>query len=433
MTDTGNNITHAFYRRVMGEHPGEGAKAFLKHLSWIGASFALAKVISGVVNIAAGRILGPQEYGKINVFTSVVAIITPFLLMGINHSIVKYGSGSGRQREVFGTATVIYLALVCLAIPLLLIFRHPLGSFFGVDQKMLVLALLYALGMSGFYVVSAMQQAMGLFPNRGFSEVAISLLLAAGFVTGTYFLGRVYEAMAYTYIAAFGLVALFWFFRLPGVFAFSSFSGERARPVFEYGFYFFGAGIGSFLIFNVQSLILNAYLSAKEVGIYAAYYTASVGISGYLGYAVNTVIFPKAAASTNRRRLWDIASKSWRKLFPAAALALFAAEAAILTLMGRHQYGMDAGLMALFAAAGTLMLIQSSMGQILFSDSIKASRLALLMSVGAGVFNFTLCLFLIPLMKIAGVAVSLILTYAFLLVWLRRSRDAYLDQDDAAA
>ena len=107
------------------------------------------------------------------------------------------------------------------------------------------------------------------------------------------------------------------------------------------------------------------------------------------------------------------------------------AEAVILALMGRHQYGMDPALMALFAVCGTLMLIQSSMAQILFSESVRASRLALYMALGGGLLNFTACLVLIPLLKTAGMAVSLILTYVFLLVWLWRSADPYLGKRDS--
>lgn len=426
MPDNGRNLTHILYRRLLGEHPGESAKQSLRHLSWIGASFALAKVISALVNISAGRLLGPTEYGKINVLVSAGTIISPFMLAGIHYSIVKYGAVNEKREDVFGTAFAIFLSLVFLVSAVVILFQTPLSSLFGIDRRTLLLALLYALGTSGFFIVSAMQQSLGVFAKRGLSEISFSLILAAGFFLGIFFLGRVYTAMAAAYIAAFGLVAVFWFSRIKGAIKFSALSRERARPMLEYGSYYFGAGIGSFLVLNVQSIILNLCLSPKDVGVYAAYYTASIGIAGYLGYAANTVIFPKAAASTNRRRLWDMAAKSWKKLFPAAVALLLCAEAAILALMGRHQYGMDPALMALFAVCGTLMLVQSSMSQILFSESIKASRLALFMSLGAGLLNFTLCLVLIPAMKTAGMAVAMILTYTFLLVWLWRSADAYL-------
>ncbi len=426
MTSTGKNIAHIIYQRVLGEHPGESAREFLSHLSWIGASFALAKVISSLVAIYAGRVLGPEEYGKINVLVSAGTMISPFILAGIHYSIVKYGARNEEREEVFGTACGIFLLLAFFISALVLAFRSPLCSFFSIDRRLLLLALLYALGTSGFFVVSAMQQSLGIFIKRGLSEIAISLLIATGFFLGLFLLGRVYAAMAYAYIAAFGLVAVFWFFKISGAPRLSLFSRTRAQTMLEYGSYYFGAGIGSFLVLNVQSLILNSYLSPKEVGVYSAYYTASIGVSGYLGYAANTVLFPKAAASTNRRRLWDMAIKSWKNLFFIAVALLFCTEATILALMGRRQYGMDPVLMVLFAFCGALMLVQSSMSQILFSESIKASRLALFMSLGAGLINFAACLALIPLLKTAGIAASLIITYSVLLAWLWRSADPYL-------
>jgi O-antigen/teichoic acid export membrane protein len=237
--------------------------------------------------------------------------------------------------------------------------------------------------------------------------------------------------MALAYFASFGLVTVYWLLKINGALNLSLFSRRRAGPILEYGSYYFGAGIGSFLVFNVQSLILNTRLSPKEVGVYAAYYTATIGVAGYLGYAANTVLFPKAAASTNRRRLWDMAATSWKRLFPVAAALLLCAETAILALMGRHQYGMDPVLMLLFAACGTLILIQSSMSQILFSESIKTSRLALFMSLGSGLFNFGACLVLIPLLKTAGLAVAMIITYSLNLVWLWRSADTHLGRPAA--
>lgn len=427
------NFLDSLGRRLFGEHPGEGGSQFLRHLSWIGASFALAKVISALIGILAGRLLGPQEYGRINVMVSVGTMISPFMLAGIHYSVVKYGAAAEDRGEVFGTACAVFLVLASAVGAFTLLLRGPLSSLFGIDGQTLLLALLYALAISAFFMATSLQQALGLFSKRGLSEIAFSLLLAAFFFLGLYFLGRVYAAMAWAYVAAFGLVAAFWLVKIKGARRLDLFSGARARPMLEYGIYYFGAAIGSFLILNVQSLLLNARFSPRDVGIYAAYYAATIGVAGYLGYAVNTVLFPKAAASTNRRRLWDLAARSWKKLSLPAAAALFCAQAVVLTLMGRHQYGMDPVLMLLFSVCGTLMLVQSSLAQILFSDSIKASRLSLFMSLGAGLLNLALCLALIPLLKIAGMAVALIITYLFLIAWVWRAVDTHLGKSDGGA
>ncbi|OGS13554.1 MAG: hypothetical protein A2234_03975 [Elusimicrobia bacterium RIFOXYA2_FULL_58_8] len=430
MQENGTNLFHILYHRLLGERPDLGARQFIKHLSWIGISFALAKVISSLVNIAAGRMLGPQEYGKINVLVAAGAAISPFLVAGLGNSVVKYGVIKEDRDRVFTTAGAVFLGLVLLIVPVTLLFRASLCLFFGIDAKMLFLALAYAVSTTSFLMASSMQQASGSFPGRGWSEIAFSALLAAGFFLGVHFLGRVYQAMAYAYIAAFGGLALFWLLRIGRATTFSLLNKEQFLRMSEYGIYSFGGGLASFFIFNVQGLILNACRSPREVGIYAAYYTATFGIAGYLGYAVNTVLFPKASASTNRRRLWELAAKGWAYLAPASVLLFMAAEAAVLSLMGKHQYGMDARLMFLFALCSTLLLAQSSLSQIMVSGGLKASRLALLLSWGAGTLNFTSCLLLIPRWGIAGAALAFILTYSLILLWMWRARDSYLEPEN---
>ncbi len=426
-TDRGEDFLHYIYRRIAGERPGEGAKKFIRHLSWIGISFAVAKVISSLVNIGAGRMLGPLEYGKINVLVSTGAVISPFLLAGLGNSVIKYGVVKEDRDRVFSTAGALFLGLVLLMSAVTLLFRTPLSSFFGIGEKMLFLALAYAIATSSFLLASSMQQASGSFSGRGLSEMIFSALLAAGFFLGVRFLGRVYDAMAYAYIAAFGCLALFWLLRIGRATHLSLLNKEQFLSMSAYGAYSFGGGLASFFLFNVQSLILNAFLLPREVGIYAAYYTATIGIAGYLGYAINTVLFPKASASNDRRRLWKLAAKGWTRLAPFAVLFFMAAEAAVLSLMGKHQYGMDAWMMLFFALCSTLLLVQSSLMQILAAGGVRALRIGMFLVWGAGLFNFAACLLLIPRFRIIGAAGAFILTYVLQLLWLRRYGDSWLE------
>lgn len=425
-----SHIKHAnfVYRRILGEHPGEGAKEFIKHLSWIGASFILAKIISSLINIAAGRALGPREYGQISVLVSTGTAIAPFLLAGLNYSTIKFGTETKDRDRVFTTAAAVFLGLSVLAGAIVTIFRVRLSSFLGISQGMLLLSLAYAFSMSAFVLTSSIQQSLGSFSKRGLSEIGFSVLLAAGFFAGLFYFGRSYKVMAWAYIAAFSSLSIYWLFRIGSVIKPGLLDRKRFLAMSEYGLYYFGAALGSFLVMNVQNLILNACLTRAEVGIYAAYNTATIGISGYLGYAIGTVLFPKASASTNRQRLWDMGTKIWLYLAPASVLVFVALEIAILSLMGRHQYGMDPLLMVLFSCCGTLMLAYNSMAQIIFSEGIKASRLAMAISLGAGAVNFAACILLVPYFKVMGAAAAFIITYSLMLAWLWKAKTPYLGQ-----
>ena len=121
-----------------------------------------------------------------------------------------------------------------------------------------------------------------------------------------------------------------------------------------------------------------------------------------------------------------MAVRSWLRLAPAAIVFFVLVEAAVLTLMGRHQYGMQPRLMLLFALCGTVMLVHSSLAQIIFSEGIKASRLSLTMTWAGGLLNFAACLLLIPVFRVDGAAMAFILTYVVLLFWFGKVKDSYL-------
>jgi O-antigen/teichoic acid export membrane protein len=238
--------------------------------------------------------------------------------------------------------------------------------------------------------------------------------------------GRSYQAMGWAYVLAFGGVGSVLLLKA-GILKRTGWLGkEKFSSLVKYGAYSFGSGIGSFLILNVQGLIMNSILSPGEVGKYAAYYTATIGIAAYLGYMIGTVLFPKASASSNRRRLWNMTVSGWTGLAPAAVLLFIASQAAVLTLMGRHQYGMQPGMMLLFALCGAVMMAYSSLAQIVFSEGIRAARLSLLMALGGGAINLTACLILIPIFKVSGAAISFLLTYVFLTLWLWAAKGSYL-------
>ncbi|PIU20070.1 MAG: hypothetical protein COT18_04150, partial [Elusimicrobia bacterium CG08_land_8_20_14_0_20_59_10] len=343
--DDGQDLLHYLFRRLAGEQPGEGGVAFLRHLSWIGVSFAVAKVISALVNIAAGNLLGPAEYGRINVLVSAGAAISPFIIAGLNNSVIRYGVAPQDRSAIFTAAGAIFLALAAVAAGVVLYFRQAMSALLGIPPGLLGLALCYALATAAFMLASGFLQASGEFSKRGLTEIAFSVVLSAAFFLGIYGLGRTYQAMAYAYVAAFGGLGLFWLAKFAFSIRFSFPVKEKFRELTKYSAYSFGGGLGYYLTLNVQGLILNAFLAPEKVGLYAACNTATIGIAAYLGYAIGTVLFPKASASTNRRRLWEMTVKGWARLVPALMIFFIGMQAAVLSLMGRHQYQLRPSLM----------------------------------------------------------------------------------------
>jgi O-antigen/teichoic acid export membrane protein len=166
-SDQATTLKHRVYRRLVGETVGPGAQQFLRDLSLVTGSFAIAKVISGVVNIFAGRLLGPQEYGAVNVLVSAGATIAPFMMLGLQYSVVKYGADPEARSRVFGSALFVSALASLLVCFFAFVFRVKLAEVFHIDPRLLFFSLAYAATTAAYMMMSGMQQALGPFTSRG--------------------------------------------------------------------------------------------------------------------------------------------------------------------------------------------------------------------------------------------------------------------------
>lgn len=423
------NTFNMLYRWIFKENPEAGPKRFFKNLGVIGICFAIAKVLTGLTNIAAGRLLGPNEYGKINLIISTGTILSTCLLLGINYSIIKYGILPENHKKTISTAFLFSAPYMLVFSLIVYFFRMEISSFFGISPQLLIFAIFYAAAISLFHIASSILQTLNKFKQRGLGEISFAVIFLITFALGIFLFGKTFKTMAYAYVLAFGAISLFLILKLNSFIRPKFFDRKHLPKLTHYGIYFLGSGIGSFFIFNVQSLIINTYLSPKEVGIYAAYYLSTIGIAGYISHAIYAVLFPKSSGSTNRKRLWDLSIMFAKKLLPLIFVFFVLTETTVLTSMGKSQYGMDIKLIISFAVCGILMLIQSSLTQIILAQGIKAAKLALFMSLSAGLFNFILCILLIPEFKILSVPISFILTYSFMIIWLYMVKNRYLKTD----
>jgi O-antigen/teichoic acid export membrane protein len=206
----------------------------------------------------------------------------------------------------------------------------------------------------------------------------------------------------------------------------------RASPMIRYGFYSMGCGVGFFLTSTVQALLLNALLSTREVGIYAAHSLASVGLAMFAGSLFSTVFFPKASASTDRPRLWRGLWKAWLFALVPSFLAFTLAQGVVLVLMGRAAFTPEPRRIVLFALCSCVVLMQTSLGQVIGAEGVRGARLGLVMSLAMGGLSLSGSLVLIPHWGIEGAVAAMTVSYAVGLVWLGLAGRGYLHAEGAA-
>ncbi|MCK5582803.1 MAG: hypothetical protein KAI33_03385 [Elusimicrobiales bacterium] len=141
MTEIIENTFNMFYRWIFKENPEAGPKRFFKDLGIIGLCFATAKVLTGLANIAAGRFLGPHEYGRVNLVISAGMLLSAFLLVGITYSIVKYGVLKENQKKILSTAFLFSTPYILFISILIHSFKAEISLIFNITPQILTFAL----------------------------------------------------------------------------------------------------------------------------------------------------------------------------------------------------------------------------------------------------------------------------------------------------
>ncbi len=418
--------------RLLGAGRTQGAARFLRDLGWIGVSFTAARIVSGLCSILAARLLGPAEYGLVGLAVAAGSLISTAMLIGMNASVVRYGAAGPEARSAFGIGARVVGVGVLLVTAGLLAGGRRLGDLIGLTPPVLWTGWAYAVAFTGYTLAASLQQALGRFGRRGWAEITFAALSFTFFVSGLALFKPDFRSLALAYVAAYAVAAAVFLWPLRSEILPAPIDRSRTSPMIRYGFYTLGCGVGFFLTSSVQTLLLNALLSTREVGIYVAHSLASVGLALFAGSMFNTVFFPKASASTNRPRLWRGLWRAWILALAPALLAFVLIQGIVLSLMGRAAFSLEPRRIVLFSLCSCVVLMQTSLGQIIGAEGVRGARLGLLMSLGMGATNFAGSLVLIPRWGIEGAVAAMTIAYSLGLAWLCLVSRNYLRGEAAA-
>jgi O-antigen/teichoic acid export membrane protein len=144
-------VAEKLHTKVFGHAMSGEMRKFLGNLSWSLGAGLLAAVIMFGVNIVAGRVLGPVEFGKYNLVLSLATALMFFFLLGNNQSSVRYLSDKAHERNQYHiVGSVIFLTFIQILIIFCLIFflKDFVAEKLGVDAHVVYLALFFGLLLS---------------------------------------------------------------------------------------------------------------------------------------------------------------------------------------------------------------------------------------------------------------------------------------------
>jgi len=387
--------------------------AFLSGLGWIGMLYGLAKASTLLTQIAAGRWLGPEEYGRANLVLAASAYLQIAPMLGFPTAMGKFlapETDDGRRARFVSTAFAAFAAWTLLCLPVMAAAHHALARGLNLPDSLFLPSLVLATANAVYIVVASPLLGLHRFAHRGLVEAVYGLTVPAALVVAGFALGPNHGALIWALSAGFilGSAYALWCQRR---YLTPAFEPRILQAVWRY------AAIASLnllalaFVLAPARLILHAVRGAEEVGLFSAYFTATVQVALAFLYMLQSVIVPMASDERGQRETWALVRRWAAPALAGAWLLFLGGLAAALAVFGRR-YPMRLDWMLAFSASAVLVLAHGTLSALYSARDFSGLRISVNGGLLAGLSNAALGAWLIPIYGVTGAAAALGVSFA---------------------
>jgi len=411
----------------------EGVKTFLKNLLYVGAGTVISAFCTSVVSILGGRWLGPKEYGQFILIQSVAMFLYIPMELGYNTTMLKYISErTDYQRQSNIITGTLLLALLLTAVSFIVYFfiASTLSRLFAIPVNLFYLAVVFAALFVFYSLTTAALRGLNRMLAYAVFQIVFGSVVLLSFLA--FILDRQFSfrTMTYPMMLAYGTVIILIFIFFIRKLAKWNFDIALYRMLSRYSLFSVLAGLSYIFYTNIDRIMIGRFLTVADVGIYAAYYTASINIAGLFWNMFNLIFFPTISGYKNKVSIFQKINKFIPYMLALGIPCLFICEYIVLKLYG-GKYAPDTFLMLYFSIGSIIIVIDGLYGSLLLAIGLRGARITSFAAVVIAIVNFGLNFILIPKYGITGAIISLVISYSVSIVlklwigrdYLRKSTD----------
>ena len=305
-------------------------KKFLGNLSWSLITGLITMPILMIASTLAGRYIGPVEFGKYNLLLVIYQFLAIFIFFGLDTTVIKYIAKARTDKEKTNiiSATSFYIISVLFILVLVSIISFPIiNKYSEAYSLIIILVAIYTLILSIKMILDLYVRSLENFKIQAKGKIIETIvILIAFYVLFIRFNSRTYSN--YVFIICAGAVATSFFYFLYLRKYFNKFNKTILLEQLKEGKLFFVGGILGTLFLSSDKIFIARFLGLKTLGVYSAYYFASIGIITIVAQLFTNVFFPATSRTENKSFI-----KKVDKLFIVSFLPLTLLISAITTIM----------------------------------------------------------------------------------------------------
>lgn len=299
------SLIESLHLRVFGHEMSPTMRAFLNNLSWSFVGILTSAFILFVVNLIAGRILGPEGYGNYNLVVSIASFSAIIIAFGFENTAVKYISETDEKSRVRPLASNAIIAIIFISSLYLLLgglLRNQISSWLSADRALIIFALAYSVVLTARNLMDSLTKAMKFFKRQAKIKIIESLIVLLFFVL-FFFVFR-FESYAF-YIAAYsiGMVICSALYFYPIRNMLMKFDRKTFFSTLPYQKVTLWVSFIGISISTIDKFLIAKLLGPAELGLYSAYLMSSTVLIAQIILVVNNVFFPMVNAVDDKKQI----------------------------------------------------------------------------------------------------------------------------------
>lgn len=348
-----------FHLRIFGHEMGVEMRKFLGNLSWSFFGGIIAAGIIFAVNIFAGRWLGPEEYGRYNLVFLMAQVFFIPMLLGMDVATVRAVSIAGSNKERIGQiisgSTFVVLGAIVVTALLLFFGSNHISDFFSATSDMVFMAIFFAVAITLKAIFDGAVRGLHLFRFQALARIFEGIMGATIFLVA-FFLLRNYTSLVFSVLISATLLSLMYVMKICTFF--SKFSIISVRELLQYAKFVVIGSVIALIVGYGDRYVVNRYLGIEELGIYSAYYTATILVVGQFIAIFANVFFPMIAKIGEKQEIMKKIDRLVLVGIAPAIAGVFLVGLLVLGLFG-SAYVVNLFTLLLFGTVATLQFFVS--------------------------------------------------------------------------
>lgn len=360
--------------KIFGSKMSSAMRSFLGHLSWSFLGMAFSSLVLFLINVVAGRIMGPEEYGRYNLVLTIAYVVSVLMVFGQDMACIKYIASSGTEKEKRGhfsnSLWVVSVSILVVSI-LAFLFAAPAASLLGTTKILFAWAILYAAIFSARSILDSLFRALIEFKLQALVKILEGIVILGIFV-GLFFLlqKQGYQSYVFSLTVGFLFFCILFFYR--NKFALKSFDKKLFAKTWDYTRKTILLAVVTILAASIDKLFVGKFLGVKELGVYSAYLTASILLVSQSAVIFGNAFFPmiNKIEETKKPAIVEKVDRLGLLFFAPGVLGIFVASFLLFKMFGR-EYELNLAYLLIFSSSSFFQLVASFYKNIAMSSVEK--------------------------------------------------------------